>query len=88
MAKCKDCGHKFSEGEGIYVVKVDCDTEYHLCEDCFNEKYANDADFKKWWDEDTKILQMDEEEAEDEYSSSYLEELNLCSHYTTYQKGM
>lgn len=88
MAKCKDCGVKFSEGETVYVVKVNNETEYHLCEDCFNNKYETDPEFKKFWDEDTRILTMDEEDLEDEFGSGWLDTLNECSCCTTYQKGM
>lgn len=84
--KCVACNNIFEEGEGIYIVKHDNGSITYLCEDCFKEKYENDAEFKAWWDNDTRSLSMDEDELNEEFGSGSLEELNESSYYTTFEE--
>ena len=84
--KCLDCGKTFEEGEGIYIVKHDNGSVTYLCENCFKEKYENDAEFKSWWDNDTRSLSMDNDELDEEFGCGSLEELNESSYYTTFEE--
>jgi hypothetical protein len=82
---CKTCGKHFIEGEGIHVIKTDEDETYHLCEKCFDLKCAEDAEFKAWYENDTRILDMDDDEIAEEFGGMGLEDRNLCSFWTTFE---
>lgn len=88
---CHNCNYHFQPDNGIYIIdetfphdiigKGNNNTgELYLCPECFKSLYNNNEKFRDWYDNNTKALDI-----EDDNNFDYLENINNCSHFTTFQ---
>lgn len=96
-AICQINKTRFEIGDGIYIVKpdhrfnmhelfgitTDCD-EFYLSDEAFALLYEENEKFRLWWDVNTSVLEMSEEELEEEFGSSAEDILSEASYYTTF----